>query len=62
MAIDDLTLENLTVEFQIDDGKGGKKTVRMRWGDFMKSDKMPKDHKMMMLEAKSNALNDKRGK
>ncbi|MFC2163004.1 hypothetical protein ACFLRF_04925 [Candidatus Altiarchaeota archaeon] len=59
MAIDDIKLEDLFIEFDADDGSGKKK---MPWHEFLDSDAIPKEYRMMILDERSSMADSMRKK
>jgi hypothetical protein len=62
MAIDDVSIEDLVIEFRADDGQGGEKTVKMSWSEFINSQEVPKEYRMMILEEKGDKLKKMEGR
>ncbi len=56
MVDDVVSADDLLVEYEVDDGQGGKKKMTMKWTDFMKSEELPKEYRMLVLETKSAGL------
>ncbi|MFH1403110.1 MAG: hypothetical protein ABIH11_02445 [Candidatus Altiarchaeota archaeon] len=59
MDVDKISFEELEVEIEVDDGKGGKKKKIIKWGDFMNSEDIPKEQRMTILEARRKSLEEK---
>ncbi|MFC2163006.1 hypothetical protein ACFLRF_04935 [Candidatus Altiarchaeota archaeon] len=53
MAIDDVKLEDLMIEFEADDGSGSKKMPRR---EFLRSDTIPKDYQMIIHDERRQRL------